>query len=382
MKILIYTLEFIPFAGGIATFCYELASGLSRLGHEVTVVAPRSGHVDEDDLPFCIRWIPERRNRLTRMVLSLRCLHRTVSDVQPDIVLVTQQYALLSVALVGRWLRIDTVPMLHGSEILWHASRRGIAHRIVSGVMSRYYGSRQLVICGSSFAQALAVRRFPIRRANSAVVYYGLRNRFDPRKHDGEATRREIGLGSRDLVLLTVARLVPRKGQDVLIRALPEVIRRHPEVVYLCVGEGPDRARLEEAVESVGVEDRVIFMGLVPDSEKYSYYAACDLFVMLSRRVGDTVEGFGLSFLEAWHASKPVLGGRHGGVVEVVDEGVNGLMVDPHDDQEVARVLIDALNDQATLRTMGRRGRQKSESFSQLSMARSLLSAINEVRAP
>ena len=377
MRILVYTLEFIPFAGGIATFCYELAVGLSRLGQKVTVVAPRVGQVDESVLPFSVRWIPAHRSRIARMVLSLWSLHRAVAEVEPDVILVTQQYALLSVALFRRWLPINTIPMLHGSEILWHAQKRGIAHRVVADIMSSYYKSRELIICGSSYAQSLVVNSFRIRSTDSAVVYYGMRNRFDPTKHDGDEIRQKLGLDAGTIVLLTVARLVPRKGQDVLIRALPAVIRCHPTVVYLCVGEGPYRKRLEETVETVGVEDRVIFVGRVSDSEKYSYYAASDLFIMLSRRVGNTVEGFGLSFLEAWHASKPVLGGRHGGVVEVIDDGVNGLIVDPQDEREVARVLNIALNDQETLRRMGIHGHQKSETFSQLSMARSLLSALN-----
>ena len=355
--------------------------GLSRLGHDVTVVAPRVGHVEEDKLPFSVAWIPDHPSRLVRMGLSLRRLRQTVARTKPDLIVVTQQYALLSVALFRRFLPDHTVPVLHGSEILWHARRQGIGRWVIAAIMSRYYRSRKLIICGSSFAQGLAVGAFPIRRENSAVVYYGVRNGFNPRKHDGIAIRRRLGLEPAAVVLLTVARLVPRKGQDVLIRALPAVISRNPDVVYVCVGEGTYRTRLEEFARSVGVQDRVVFAGRVLDAEKYSYYAACDLFVMLSRRDGDTVEGFGLSFLEAWHASKPVVGGNHGGVVEVIDEGVNGFIVDSCDEREVARVLNDALSDREHLQSMGMRGHLKSATFSQLSMARSLLAVVRRTHA-
>ena len=381
MKILIYTLEFVPFAGGIATFCYELAVGLSRLGHHVTVVAPRVGELDHEDVfPFTVKRITDHRNRFIRMGLATKMIWQAVANVRPDLVLVTQQYALLSVALFGRWFPSDTVPVLHGSEILWHARRGGIVRWAVAGLMLRYYRSRELIICGSAYARALAVTTLQIASDKSEVVYYGMRSGFDPQKHDGGEIRRRLGLDSTAIVLLTVARLVPRKGQDVLIRALPSVIRRHPNVVYVCAGEGTYRAHLQAAARFAGVEDHVLFVGRVSDSEKYSYYAACDLFVMLSRRDGDTVEGFGLSFLEAWHASKPVLGGRHGGVVEVIDDGINGFIVEPEDEKEVARVLIHALNDNETLRMMGIRGNRKSETFSQLGMARSTLAAASRVR--
>ena len=381
MRVLIYTLEFIPFAGGIATFCYELAMGLSRLGHDVTIVAPRVGEVEEDKLPFSVAWIPDHPIRVVRMGRSLLRLRETVVRTKPDLILVTQQYALLSVALFQRLLPVHTVPVLHGSEILWHARREGIGRRLVSAIMSRYYRSRELIICGSSFAQGLALGAFPISRENSVVVYYGVRNGFNPRVHDGSAIRRRLGLERAAVVLLTVARLVPRKGQDVLIRALPAVLRRNPDVVYVCVGEGTYRARLEEFARSAGVQDRVVFAGRVSDAEKYSYYAACDVFVMLSRRDGDTVEGFGLSFLEAWHTSKPVVGGNHGGVVEVIDDGVNGFIVDPRDEREVARVLNEALRDRDRLQSMGMRGHLKSTTFSQLNMARSLLSAVTRTNS-
>lgn len=381
MRILVYTLEFVPFAGGIATYCFELAVGLCRLGHHVTVVAPKIGQVDHKDMfPFTVRRIADHRSRFIRMGLAIREVRRAAAEVRPDLVLVTQQYALLSVALFGRWIPSDTVPVLHGSEILRHARRRNMVHRVVAGVMSRYYRSTELIICGSAYARSLAVTSFRTASDKTEVVYYGMRSRFDPGKHDGREIRRRLGLDPGAIVLLTVARLVPRKGQDVLIHALRSVIHHHPNVVYVCAGEGTYRAHLEAAARLVGVEDHVLFVGRVSESEKYSYYASCDLFVMLSRQDGDTVEGFGLSFLEAWHASKPVLGGRHGGVVEVIDHGVNGFIVEPEDEQEVARVLISALNDKKTLRMMGIRGNRKSETFSQLGMARSTLAAVDRVR--
>ena len=83
MRVLLYTLEFIPFAGGIATFCCELAMGLSRLGHDVTIVAPRVGQVDEDKLPFSVAWIPDHPIRVVRMGLSLLKLHQTVARTKP-----------------------------------------------------------------------------------------------------------------------------------------------------------------------------------------------------------------------------------------------------------------------------------------------------------
>ena len=110
--------------------------------------------------------------------------------------------------------------------------------------------------------------------------------------------REQWNISSTATVLLTFARLHPRKGQDVIIRALRNIIERHPNVMYLCAGTGPYRDTLSRLAIDYEVEDYVVFPGQVPEEEKYAYYDACDLFVMPSRREGNSVEGFGLSFLE------------------------------------------------------------------------------------
>jgi phosphatidylinositol alpha-1,6-mannosyltransferase len=163
-------------------------------------------------------------------------------------------------------------------------------------------------------------------------------------------------------VVLCVGRLVERKGQDVLIRSLPQVAAAVPEVLCVLAGSGADRSRLEELARDLGVADRVCFLGFVPETELPGCYAAADVFAMPSRYLpsaGD-VEGFGIVFLEANAAGVPVVGGRSGGVEEAVRDGYTGLLVDPEDPAAVAGALTRLLQDEGLRRQLGAQGRERA----------------------
>ena len=379
MRILIYTHEFLPFAGGIATYCYELACGLCLGRHEVTVVAPKKGEVDLGSRLFRIEWIKAHHMRTVQMLRGLKSLRSVVKDFKPDALLVTEQYALIGVS-ISRWLiGANSVPIIHGSEVLRHSSRRTLLRRLIAWKMQRFYKTRDLIICASAYARSLLLNAFPVSPTNAIIVHNGMRNRFNPEIDRGDRIRRKWRISQTSTVLLTLARLTPRKGQDVVIRALPSIIAKHPDILYICAGTGPYEETLVRLATDLGLGNHVIFPGLIPDKEKYSYYDACDLFVMPSRREGQTVEGFGLSFLEAWHAAKPVLGGKHGGVIEVIEDGVDGVIVEPEDVTAVADAILSLVGVTSKLEEMGRRGHAKaSTKFSDVIMVGQLVKALRD----
>ena len=167
---------------------------------------------------------------------------------------------------------------------------------------------------------------------------------FGPRPED-PALRARLGLGGRR-VIVTVARLVPRKGIDRVIAALASVLAAVPDAHYLVVGDGPQRAELAALAARCGVAERVAFAGAVGHRDVPAYLALAACFAMPNRRLPDGEdEGFGLVFLEANACGIPVLGGRAGGVPEVVADGENGLLVDGDDAAAVAAGLIRLLTD-------------------------------------
>ena len=243
------------------------------------------------------------------------------------------------------------VALTHGHEIGWAALP----------------GARQLL------------RR--IARGNDVVTYLGeyQRTRLDRALHgltdlqrlapgvdveafhpgvDGSAVRARYALTGRP-VIVCVSRLVPRKGQDMLIRALPAVRRRVPDAALLLVSGGPYRPKLERLAREQGVESDVVFTGSVPWAELPAHYAAGDVYAMpcRTRAAGLDVEGLGIVYLEASATGLPVVGGDSGGAPDAVREGETGYVVGGRDVEALAARLTELLADPAKAKAMGAAGR-------------------------
>ena len=179
---------------------------------------------------------------------------------------------------------------------------------------------------------------------------------------DGKAVRARYGLDDR-AVIVCVSRLVPRKGQDVLIRALPSIRQQAPDAALLLVGR-PNRARFLQWLRLLaareGVADHVIFAGGVPGDQLPEYYAAGDVFAMpcRTRRLGLDVEGLGIVYLEASAVARPVIAGESGGAPEAVREGESGYVVNGRDPTAVATHVVGILADAAERERLGRAGRR------------------------
>ena len=174
----------------------------------------------------------------------------------------------------------------------------------------------------------------------------------------------------RNKVILTVGRLVKRKGVDIVITSLPRVLEKVPNAIYLVVGEGPDRRNLEKLAEELNLRGKVIFTGFVSDADLPKYYTVCDVFIMTSRDINGDIEGFGIVFLEANACAKPVIGGKSGGMYDAVEDGISGILVDPTSVDEISQTVIMLLTDEEIAMRMGKQGRDRVErEFSYLTIA-------------
>jgi phosphatidylinositol alpha-1,6-mannosyltransferase len=245
----------------------------------------------------------------------------------------------------------------HGRELLLEPwARVGAAQKGYDRVRRRELASADLVLAGSRYAAELALG-LGVAEERVTVTRYGTDpERFRPL--DASLLRMRHGLGGRPVVL-TIARLVPRKGIDSVLAALPAVRRAVPDVVYVVAGEGPDRERLESIAQSEGVEDRVRFVGSIADEELPLWYSLGDVFAMPSRSEPPDVEGFGIVFLEAAACERPVVATRAGGIPDAVSDGISGLLVEPGDRDGLAKALGDLLLDAPRRAELGRRARER-----------------------
>lgn len=162
------------------------------------------------------------------------------------------------------------------------------------------------------------------------------------------------------LVILSVGRLVPRKGFDRVIMALPSLLAAGLDVHYLICGRGRIQADLQALAQDIGMDDRVHFAGFVSDLELAHYYATCDLFSLLTYfdQKNASIEGFGIVYVEASYFGKPILASRIGGVADAVTHGETGWLVNPESGREINQALLTLCQDQVLRERLGKRGQE------------------------
>ncbi|MDD9818235.1 MAG: glycosyltransferase family 4 protein [Gammaproteobacteria bacterium] len=246
--------------------------------------------------------------------------------------------------------------LAHGSELMGDQPRRTARIR-------RALGKAAAVVAVSGFTAGLARARLgPGEAGKVRVIPPGIA----PPPPPSRAAQEEIArlVADRSPVLATMARLDPRKGMDMVIRALPELRRAHPRILYLIASLDRDRT-LARLARDCGAGDAVRF--LAPDSGGYktALLQAADLFAMPNRAIGDSVEGFGIVFLEAAACGAPALAGRIGGTADAVAEGKTGWLCDGADAAAVTAALAEALSDLPRLARFGDAARRRAlEQFS------------------
>jgi phosphatidyl-myo-inositol dimannoside synthase len=243
------------------------------------------------------------------------------------------------------------VAQTHGHEVGWAAlpGARGLLRRIGRGAdVVTYLTEYQRVRLGRVLEHLTSLERL----APGVDV-----DLYSP-KVDGAPIRERHGLADRPVVVC-VSRLVPRKGQDTLVRALPAIRRRVPDAALLLVGGGPHRSTVERLAREAGVERHVVMTGSVPWGELPMHYAAGDVYAMpcRTRRGGLDVEGLGIVYLEASASGLPVVAGDSGGAPDAVREGETGFVVGGRDLDAIADQVARLLEDPALASSIGAAGR-------------------------
>ncbi len=360
MRLLFVTQDFPPDVGGIQTYSWEVARRLAGRAEALSVVAPdRPGAAPVDRAAsFPVTRLPIRPDLLPLLLLTAlpaRARRRQI-DVAVHAQWQTVGASVLARALFGHPRHV--VCAVHGRELLFNPASTypglGAAYdRVRRGLLRQV----DAVLPVSKYTAGL-LREQGVPPDCTHVVPNGTDpEHFRPR--DGTALRRHLGLTGRSL-LLTVGRLVRRKGIDTVLRALPAIVRGRPDAAYVIAGTGPERPRLERLAGRLGVEDRVHFVGQVDHDRLPLYYSAADLFVMPAREPGPDVEGFGLVFLEAGACGTPVLGSRAGGIPEAIRDGETGLLVPPDDPARLAEAALRVLTDPELADALGQRGRRRA----------------------
>jgi phosphatidylinositol alpha-1,6-mannosyltransferase len=352
-RTLLVTNDYPPRIGGIQRTLEALVAQLPP--DRVSVLAPRWEGADAYDADAAYRVFRDPGTFTWPTPRVAARVARALADTAAEVVLFGDAFPL---AQLGPALAKRGTPYLvaaHGFDY-WLATVPG-AHAALRHMTGR--ASRVPVMCSEFIARR--VRTAVPRRVPVSVLYPGADvERFRPDLPTADLRERH-GVGERPLVVC-VSRLVARKGQDVLIRAMPEIRRRVPSAALLIVGGGPDERRLRRLATGAP-PGSVVFAGQAEEDDLPRYYAAGDVFAMpcRTRLAGLEVEGWGNVFIEAAACGRPVVVGDSGGARESLVDGETGILVDGNDVAAVSSAVADLLGDPDRAREMGKAGRARVE---------------------
>jgi phosphatidyl-myo-inositol dimannoside synthase len=356
-KILVVTNDYPPRPGGIQMFVQAM---VERLPSADTVVYASSFHGDPEQCREFDEAQPHRVVReKTAVLLPTPNRTRRAVELAKEIGATSVWFgAAAPLGLMAPSLRKAGVSRLvattHGHESGWAQlpGARTMLRRIGEGVdcvtyLNEYHRQR----VAKAFTPAAAARMVQLTPGVDVET-------FHPSPAGTAELRASLGLAHRPVVVCG-SRLVPRKGQDTLIRALPKIRETVPDAALLIVSGGPYMDTLKKLAVSTGVAEHVIFTGMVPWEKLPQYYAAGDVFAMpcRTRRAGLDVEGLGIVYLEASALAMPVVAGDSGGAPEAVIEGETGYVVSGTSVEQTAERVASLLADPVKAKAMGERGR-------------------------
>ncbi len=350
------TNDFPPKIGGIQSYLWELWSRLDPNSFVVLTASSHSG-VEEFDREQAARGIRIHRYPSKVLTPSMALAHevdRLAVRYGADMAIIDP---ILPLGLLGRMLKVRYILVAHGAEVAIPA-RLPVAANVMRYLLRRSEG----VICAGKYPAEIVSdlsQNVPLYQIPPGVDA----SRFRPLTTDKKHTvRSKFGIGDDEKVVLSVSRLVPRKGMDILIKAASQLSGSFPQLRVVIVGQGRDRGRLERIARSSGA--KVTFLGGAPDELLPDLYGMADVFAMICRDrwMGMEQEGFGIVFLEAAACGIPQVAGKSGGSYEAVANNVTGFVIDrPKDAGDVARTLRRLLTDAQLASDMRERSRIRVE---------------------
>lgn len=378
--------SFYPIEGGIQTFLLEVCK---RYGKNKTIVFTKSEKDIESEIsnPVKIKRF-DWRNRsyfnsllillklllksrfsivkhffLTLMLMGTRSAAIEISDFTRNVYLYLKRERIFPkeihasvpiysgvIGLILKYLfSSKLIVYIHGSELLT------MKRKNITLIQDWVFKNSDLIIANSNYTKNLAVQ-LGVNKKKIEVVNLGANtSTFFPTNNLGQL-REKYDISSNHKILYTISHLIPRKGNDMVLKALPKVLERFPNITYLIGGHGRYKAELDKIINDLNLSKNVKFTGFIDNSELNSHMNLCDIFIMPNRREGNDIEGYGIVFMEANACRKPVIGGNSGGVPDAIIDNYNGLLVNPRSSNDISNKIIKLLSNERKARLIGDNG--------------------------
>jgi len=371
MRILFLTLDFPPIVGGVANYYYNFCKHLG-VKNDIIILAPLATNRADSiygDSELGSRVTVLRQQMLYSKIFpkwlkAIFCTFSILRNKHIDLVIVGQVLPLGYISLLSKFIfGVPYFVCTHGLDILtpqqnqfkffWLKKILSLAKHVIS---NSDFVKKELIKIGVHTDKTTVIHPcLDVALVQRATIDAG---------HEVDILTQKYQLAGKKIIL-SVGRLVERKGFDVVINAMQHVWKTCPDVVYIIAGSGSHKLILQQLAQGVMSKHsdgrgRIIFTDYVSFQELYLYYAMCDIFIMVPKDIIYDREGFGLVYLEANYFEKPVIGSRSGGVPEAIEHEVSGLLVEPDNVQDTISALLRLLNDKDLRQKLGQQGKARA----------------------
>ncbi len=355
--IIITTQCFAPKIGGIESLMTGMAEALSDSGEDLIVLADGLEEKKDKEYKFKIKrfnsWKPIRRLQKANYLKKI-----------------SKQYKVKAV-FADSWksaeylknLEIKLIVLAHGTEIpkqYWSRVFNTLRFK-KNRIISAYSNSNQ-IIANSSYTKDLMEVSLNINRKKIKVIHPGIDIYRDFISNEDETKIKKI-IDGKFPVITTLARIEKRKGHKFILNALYEIKSKFPNILYLIAGEGPYMEEVKRHSIKLGLTENIYFLGWITEPEKSLILKNSNLFVMTPSIVGESVEGFGMSFIDAAFHGLACLGTSSGGIADAIIDEETGLLCSSDDQKDITNKMSLLLSDDQKRNQMGKNGKKRAEKF-------------------
>ena len=342
-KVLLLTLEYPPFFGGVANYYANLVKYWPE-PQNIYVLDNQNNKLLNPTLPL-LKWLP-----------AFWQLRQVIGEQKINYLLVGHLLPLGTVAFFFLiFKKLSYTVFLHGldfSQAMKIKRKKWLAKKILLRA--------DKIICANSYTADLVKNFLPVTSQNKIqVVNPGLETEVKVKADLTAHLKKHYQLENK-IILLSIGRLIKRKGFDRVVAALPTVLKQIANLIYIIVGNGPELDNLKLKIRNSNLDEKVILITGADDDEKNAWLQLADIFIMTARNMAGDFEGFGIVYLEAGRAGKPVIAGDSGGVRDAVIDKVNGLLVNPENLSAISQAITKLASQPKLRQSLGQNGRERA----------------------
>lgn len=343
-KSLFITIDFPPQIGGVATYISHVCKNLPK---EKIIVFAHT-HKNSADYDIQQEYKIIRKDFFPNWYKAFKYTYQIIRKEKIKMLHTSHVLPLGYITLIFKlFLRISYITYLHGYD--FKLAYENTWKRFWLKLILRF---SQNIIVNSGTTQQLLLDIYPQFSHKTIIVY--------PCPHDSlhiaESENKITAKYSDKKVLLTISRIVPRKGHELVLQILPNLIKKFPNIMYIIGGTGPHEETLKNLVVKNKLSSHVQFIGAIEQKDIASYYKTADVFVMPNKELGADIEGFGITFLEAALFKKPVIGGANGGALDAVIHGETGFLIRNNSVAELEEYITELLTNTNRANELGMNG--------------------------